>query len=396
MNKHLNINEQGAGLSRKILTLISIGAGLVVANNYYNQPLLGKIAQEFAISESTAYNISMLTQIGYACGLLFLIPLGDMFYRRKIILWDFLFIILSLLTFALSSNITIIMISSFCIGFTSVVPQMFVPIAAALSTPQKRAQNISMVISGLLVGILLSRVFSGMLGEYLGWREVYYIASGMMFILMICIYFMLPDLRPSFSGTYQELMKSLGFYFRTVPTVRIAAIRAGFAFGSFSSFWITLTFLLHGEPFNAGSDIAGQLGLIGMAGALMASVAGRLTNKISKSTLIFSGFLLMLAAWGIFGIWGMTYIGLIVGILLLDIGLQGANIVNQTLVFSSHPEASNRLNTIYMVCYFIGGSLGTFLSGKAWENFGWMGSVTVGALLIIFAMATLLFRPKQA
>ena len=104
----------------------------------------------------------------------------------------------------------------------------------------------------------------------------------------------------------------------------------------------------------------------------------------------------MLAARGIFGIWGMTYIGLIVGILLLDIGLQGANIVNQTLVFSSHPEASNRLNTIYMVCYFIGGSLGTFLSGKAWENFGWMGSVTVGALLIIFAMATLLFRPKQA
>lgn len=395
MKSTSRISEIETGLPLRILMLIAIGAGLVVANNYYNQPLLGKIAEEFSISESTAYNISMLTQIGYACGLLFLIPLGDMFYRRKIILWDFLFIIASLLVFACSTNIATIMISSFCIGFTSVVPQMFVPIAAQLSTPDKRSRNISTVISGLLIGILLSRVFSGTVGEHLGWREVYYIAAGMMFILLICIYFILPDLRPAFSGTYQELMKSLIFYLKTIPNVRFAAIRAGLAFGSFSSFWTTLTFLLQRPPFNAGSDIAGQLGLIGLAGALVASMVGRISDKVNKNLLIFLGFMLMLVAWGIFGIWGVTYAGLIIGIFLLDVGLQGANIVNQTLVFSSHPEASNRLNTIYMVAYFIGGSLGTFLSGRAWEHWGWMGSVSVGASLILLGMLTLLIKRKQ-
>lgn len=305
MRESSKIKIQGIGLQKHVLILIAIGAGLVVANNYYNQPLLGKIAQEFSIAESTAYNISMLTQIGYACGLLFLIPLGDMFYRRRIILFDFLFIILSLLAFALSQNITTLMISSFCIGFTSVVPQMFVPIAAQLSTPEKRAQNISIVISGLLIGILLSRVFSGTLGEYLGWREVYYIASGMMLVLMLCIYFILPDIRPSFGGTYQELIKSLWHYFKTVPNVRYASIRAGLAFGSFSSFWTTLTFLLHRPPFNVGSDVAGQLGLIGIAGALVASSVGRISNKVDKNILILGGFLLMLISWLIFGVWGL-------------------------------------------------------------------------------------------
>ena len=163
-------------LSKSLLWLMTIGAGLVVANNYYNQPLLGKIAKEFNISESTANNVAMLTQIGYALGLLLLIPLGDMFRRKKIIITDFALIILSLLTFSLSTNIYVMFAASFFIGFSSVIPQMFVPIAAQLSKPEEKGKNVGLVMSGLLVGILVSRVFSGIVGEILGWREVYYIA----------------------------------------------------------------------------------------------------------------------------------------------------------------------------------------------------------------------------
>lgn len=148
---------------------MTIGAGLVVANNYYNQPLLGKIARELNVSESTANNVAMTTQIGYAAGLFLLIPLGDMFRKRKIIIIDFVLIMDSLLAFALSRNITTMIIASFFIGLSSVVPQMFVPLAAQLSDPKEKGKNVGMVMSGLLIGILASRIFSGVLGEYFGW-----------------------------------------------------------------------------------------------------------------------------------------------------------------------------------------------------------------------------------
>ena len=277
--------------------------------------------------------------------------------------------------------------ASFFIGLTSVVPQIFVPIDAQLSAPEEKGRNVGIVMSGLLIGILASRVFSGLLGEYLGWREVYYIAAGMMVVLGILIAWLLPNMQPTFKGTYSQLMGSIFRYTKEIPSLRLASLWGALGFGSFSMFWTTLTFRLEQAPFFQGSDVAGSLGLVGIVGALAASVTGSVSGKINKNKIIFIACLLMLLSWGIFGFSGNTYIGLIAGIILLDMGLQGMHVTNQTIVFSTHPEASNRLNTVYMVSYFIGGSAGTFLGGIAWQYYGWNGVVSVGSLLILLCLS---------
>lgn len=390
------LNTQQSKLTKSTLWLMTIGAGLVVANNYYNQPLLGKIARELNVSEATANNVAMITQIGYAAGLFLLVPLGDMFRKRKIIILDFVLIIASLIAFALSENIITMIIASFFIGLSSVVPQMFVPLAAQLSDPKEKGKNVGMVMTGLLIGILASRIFSGVLGEYLGWRQVYYIAAGIIFILWILIFFLLPDIKPTFKGSYWGLMKSISHYIKTVPSLRFASIRGALALGSFLAFWTTLTFHLERPPFFAGSDIAGELGAVGIGGALAASMVGRIADRVNKNTLIMCAAVLMIVSWAVLGIWGFTYAGLIVGIFILDVGLQSIHVSNQTIVFSTNPDATNRLNTVYMTSYFIGGSLGTFAGGKAWEYMGWNGVVlTGGAFVVILLLIHLIFSPKM-
>ena len=383
----LSNNENKQYLAKSTLWLMAVGAGLVVANNYYNQPLLGMIAKEFGESEAATSRVAMFTQIGYAAGLLLIIPLGDMFKRKKIVLTDFIFIILSLLIFAFSKSLSVMIAASFFIGLTSVVPQIFVPIAAQLSAPEEKGRNVGIVMRGLLIGILASRVFSGLLGEYLGWREVFYIAAGMMVVLGVLIAWLLPDMQPTFKGTYSQLMGSIFRYTKEIPSLRLASLRGALGFGSFSIFWTTLTFRLEQAPFFQGSDVAGSLGLVGIVGALAASVTGSVSGKVNKNKIILIACLLMLLSWGVFGFSGNTYIGLIAGIILLDMGLQGMHVTNQTIVFSTHPEASNRLNTVYMVSYFIGGSLGTFLGGIAWQYYGWNGVVGVGGLLVLLCLS---------
>lgn len=382
-------------LSKSILWLMAIGAGLVVANNYYNQPLLGVIAKELGESESATSKVAMFTQMGYAAGLLLIIPLGDMFRRKKIILIDFFFIILSLVVFALSKSLIVMLAASFCIGLTSVVPQIFVPIAAQLSRPEEKGRNVGIVMSGLLIGILGSRVFSGVVGEYLGWRNVFFIAAGLMIILAVLIAWMLPNMQPTFKGTYGQLMRSVIRYARSIPSLQLASLRGALGFASFSAFWTTLTFRLQEAPYFQGSDVAGSLGLFGIAGALAATLVGQASGKVNKNKLIAIATFLMIVSWGVFGMGDSTYIGIIVGIILLDMGLQAMHVTNQTIVLSSHPEAANRLNTVYMVSYFIGGSIGTFVGGKAWGAYGWNGVVFTGAFFVSLCLVVHLIISRK-
>ncbi len=382
-------------LSKSILWLMAIGAGLVVANNYYNQPLLGVIAKELGESESATSKVAMFTQMGYAAGLLLIIPLGDMFRRKKIILIDFFFIILSLVVFALSKSLIVMLAASFFIGLTSVVPQIFVPIAAQLSRPEEKGRNVGIVMSGLLIGILGSRVFSGVVGEYLGWRNVFFIAAGLMIILAVLIAWMLPNMQPTFKGTYGQLMGSVIRYARSIPSLQLASLRGALGFASFSAFWTTLTFRLQEAPYFQGSDVAGSLGLFGIAGALAATLVGQASGKVNKNKLIAIATFLMIVSWGVFGMGDSTYIGIIVGIILLDMGLQAMHVTNQTIVLSSHPEAANRLNTVYMVSYFIGGSIGTFVGGKAWGAYGWNGVVFTGAFFVSLCLVVHLIISRK-
>jgi predicted MFS family arabinose efflux permease len=381
-------------LSNAVLYLMSVAAGLVVANLYYNQPLLNLIANTFKVTESAVSNVALTTQLGYAFGLLFIIPLGDKISNKKILQVDFLVMVIALLAAALSPSLFYLIVSSFFIGFTSAIPQLFVPMAAQLSDDKGRGRAIGIVMSGLLIGILGSRVISGLIGERFGWRIMYYAAVVLMVILFIILRLKLPKINPTYKGSYTSLMKSLWFYFKTEPSLRLATLRGALAFGGLSAFWTTLVFLMENN-FGLGSGATGLFGLFGIVGALAATVAGKLNNKIAKNKIILFSTLLLIASWGIFLISGNSLVGLVIGIILVDLGLQVLHITNQNVIFSKNPEARNRTNTIYMVGFFIGGALGTSLGALAWQHYQWIGVSVLGILLSVGILVVhLIFRNK--
>jgi predicted MFS family arabinose efflux permease len=381
-------------LSNAVLYLMSVSAGLVVANLYYNQPLLNLIADTFKVTESAVSNVALTTQLGYAIGLLFIIPLGDKISNKKILQVDFLVMVIALLAAALSPSLFYLIVSSFFIGFTSAIPQLFVPMAAQLSDDKGRGRAIGIVMSGLLIGILGSRVISGLIGERFGWRIMYYAAVVLMVILFIILRLKLPKINPTYKGSYTSLMKSLWFYFKTEPSLRLATLRGALAFGGLSAFWTTLVFLME-DNFGLGSGATGLFGLFGIVGALAATVAGKLNNKIAKNKIILFSTLLLIASWGIFLISENSLVGLVIGIILVDLGLQVLHITNQNVIFSKNPEARNRTNTIYMVGFFIGGALGTSLGALAWQHYQWIGVSVLGILLSVgILLVHLIFRNK--
>jgi len=385
-----------AVLDRRSLWVMTLGAGLVVANNYYNQPLLALIAAEFRVSEASVGAVAVATQLGYAAGLFFLVPLADMFHRKRLILSIFPFIITSLLLAALSWSLTWLVIASFLIGLTSIIPQLFVPLAATLAAPKEKSRSIGMVMSGLLIGVLASRIISGIIGEYLGWRYMFFIGALVMALFFLLVARTLPEVKPSFNGSYPSLMRSLIHYLKKDAALRLASWRGGCSFGAFTAFWTTLVFHLEGPPFHAGSGIAGAFGILGIAGALVPAFLGKVIDRIDRGRLIISCSLLALFSWWLIGGPGTDgYPGLILGVLLIDLALQAVHLINQSIIFTRHPEATNRVNTIYMTSYFIGGSLGTFLAAVAWDKAGWSGVTAVGALFMLAMLAgQLLFYRK--
>ena len=378
-------------LTPGLLWLMAVTTGVVVANNYYNQPLLGEMAKDFNVSEAEISNIPMLTQVGYALGLFFIVPLGDMFRRKKLILIDFLFILAALFLMATSPTLWLLKMASLCIGISSVIPQIMVPMAAQLAKESNRGKAIGVVMTGMFIGILGSRTLSGFIGDYFGWRTVYYTAIVLMSILWLLLKWKLPEITPEFQGSYKDLLKSVLEQFKIRPKLRLAAIRGGLDFACFSAFWTTLIFLLESSNFELGSKEAGSFGFIGIAGTLLASYIGKLSDNINKNLIISIGIVLIMLSWFILGISDKGIIGLIIGALFLDMGVQSVHITNQTIIFENNPPERNRINTVYMVCYFIGGALGTVVAGWLWQHFQWTGVATFGGIL---ATLTLIIHLK--
>lgn len=383
--------EENKGIPAQLLWMLAVISGLSVANLYYNQPLLNRISEDLDISEFTANLIPMTTQIGYALGLLFIIPLGDLYNRKHIIVVNFLLLVAAMCSIASSSSVPYILAASLVTGVCSVMPQIFIPIAAQFSLPQNKARNVGMMVSGLLTGILGSRVVSGFVGEYWGWRTMYYIAAVLMLLCIFLILRVLPDMPSNFKGTYGGLMKSLFSLYRNQPTIRMVSVRAGCCFGSFLALWACLAFKLSGEPFHAGNNVIGMLGLCGIAGALTASFVGSLVHKLGVRFFTYLGCGLMILAWVVMYMLQNFYIGFIIGIVVIDIGMQCIQISNQTCALSLAPKATNRVNTIFMTTYFVGGSLGTFLAGTCWHAFGWAGVTGAGIGLAVVSLLITLF-----
>lgn len=383
--------EENKGIPAHLLWMLAIISGLSVANLYYNQPLLNRISADLGVSEFTANLIPMTTQIGYALGLLFIIPLGDLYNRKHIIVVNFLLLMIATCSIASSSSVPYILAASLVMGICSVMPQIFIPIAAQFSLPENKARNVGMMVSGLLTGILGSRVVSGFVGEYWGWRTMYYIAAVLMLLCIFLVLRALPAMPSNFKGTYGGLMKSLFTLYREHPAIRMVSARAGCCFGSFLALWACLAFKLSGEPFHAGNNVIGMLGLCGIAGALTASFVGSLVQKLGVRFFTCLGCVLMILAWVVMYVFQNFYMGFIVGIVVIDIGMQCVQISNQTCALSMAPKATNRVNTIFMTTYFVGGSLGTFLAGTCWHAWGWTGVTGAGIGLAAVSLLITVF-----
>ncbi len=378
---------ENKGIPRKLLLMMAAMAGFTVANCYYNQPLLEMIRLEFGINQVEANLITVVTQVGYALGLFFIIPLGDLYSRRYIIMANMVVTIIMALVIAFAPNVLTVWSASLFLGACSVTPQLFIPIAGQYSRPENKSRNMGYILSGLLTGILASRVISGFVGEWLGWRAMFLIAALLMVICLGINMVTMPVMKKNFDGTWKQLMASVLHIFKTHRRIRLYSIRAAFGMGSMLAVWSCLSFHLADAPFHAGSDMVGLLGACGIVGAAAASGLGSLIPKYGIRKFNIVGTLSQVIGWCVAWIWGDTYLGLIAVIILVDIGLQCQQLSNQSGCLQEVPRASNRANTIFMTCYFIGGSLGTFCAGLGWDTFGWTGVCAVGALFALTSLA---------
>jgi predicted MFS family arabinose efflux permease len=318
--------------------------------------------------------VATLTQAGYAVGLLLFVPLGDTVERRRLIMLLLGAVALSLAAAAASTTVGMLVAASFAIGVTTVVPQLILPFAAGMSAPAVRGRVVGQVVSGLLVGILAGRVVAGAVAQYAGWRSMFWLASIAMLLLAAALRWTLPLAPASTSGlSYGALLRSLGTIVRDEPVIRDAALLGALTFASFSAFWTTLIFRLGQAPLHYGSAMAGAFGLIGLVGAVVAPLAGRMADKRSPRRTVGVGLVVNVAAWIVMLLAGHTLIGLAVGVILLDAGTQFAQVSNQARVYALPAERHGRLNTIYMTCYFIGGSAGSAAATLAWGAWGWAG-----------------------
>ncbi|MBC2579127.1 MFS transporter [Clostridium sp. DJ247] len=368
-------------LNNLLIMVMAIACGLTVANLYYIQPLLADISKTFNVSETSVGFAAMLTQMGYAVGMIFILPLGDIRERRTLITIVLIFSILSLTSMFFSHNMFMLIISSFAVGVTSIIPQLIIPLAAQLSDPKERGQKIGTIMSGLLIGILVSRTFSGILGGYFGWRMVYIIAAIMMIILMVALRKLIPVCKPVNNISYIELLKSMIQLIKTESVLREASINGAMMFAAFSAFWTSLIFLLESSHYNMGSQAAGLFGLVGVSGALAAPLVGRIADKKGPRFVVGISIFTVIISYIFFLLFGFKVLGLVIGVTLLDLGVQSCNVSNQTRVHSLSEETRNRINTVYMVSFFLGGAFGSFLGSYSYSHFGWYG-------VCIFGMAT--------
>lgn len=379
--------EKDKGIPRSVLTMMAVTGGLTVANLYYSQPLLEEMRASLGTTEAEANMITVITQTGYALGLLFIVPLADMVSRRKIIVTSMAVAAAVAGTIANASSLATVLPASIVLGMCSVVPQIFVPMAGQFSRPENKSRNMGLVLSGLLTGVLAARVVSGWLGGWLGWRAMYAVAAAVMLLSLAVAVRMLPRMRPTFSGTYLSLMKTVVTIFAGSKRIRLNSLRASLSFASMMSIWSCMAFHLAGAPFHAGSDMVGLLGLCGVAGAVAASGVGKYVPRYGVLRISALGSVLQIVAWTAALMFGDSYAGLVAAIMLVDIGAQCQQLSNQSGCLHEVPDAANRANTIFMTSLFAGGSVGTFTSGMMWTQWGWSGVACSGALFALCSLA---------
>lgn len=375
-------------LSATLVLVMAVACGIAVANLYYAQPLLDTLARAFGVSTGTAGLVVTLTQLGYALGLVFLVPLGDILNRRRLIVVIMLGTACALAAAAEAPDIKIFLAASLAMGMTSVVAMILVPFAATLARDYNRGRVVGQVMSGLLMGILLARTVSGFLADAAGWRAVFWAGAVLMLAQAAVLWRMLPDIRSHSRLSYPALLVSVLPLLREEPVLRRRIVYGAAMFATFSALWTCLPFLLSRPPYGYSDSLIGAFGLIGAVGALSASVAGRMADR-GWSRVTTGAFL----ATVLFSFWLMDVgsellLAMIVGVALMDLGMQGTQITNQSEIYRLRPEARSRITTAYMTGFFLGGALGSSLSAYLYQFYGWRG---VCVLCMGFSLVALLF-----
>ncbi len=374
-------SKQAQGLSAWLVFLMAFAIGITVASNYYAQPLLHSITDDLHIAVKHAGFIIMAAQFSYAIGLLFITPLGDKMERKRLILILMILSTCGLLISATSQSLWMLMLGTAMTGLFSTVAQVLIPFAATLSSSEHRGKIVGTLMSGMLLGILLGRAFAGLVSSMTDWHYVYWIAASIMTIVTLLLYLSLPSYKNTININYFQLLFSIGSLYQQEPVLRIRSLLAIISFALFSLLWTPLAFVLSNTPYHYSDFIIGLFGLAGAAGALGSPIVGRLSDKGKGFLATTIGLILLLASWLPLSLAEYSLLALILGVILLDFAVQVTHVSNMNAIYQIRPEARSRMNTGYMVSYFIGGMLGSIASTYLYSNYGWLAIIISGTVL---------------
>lgn len=376
-----------AGLMTQRRTLLfAVAAGVAVGNLYLAQPLLDLIAGDLHASAASAGWLVTATQVGYAAGILLIVPLGDVRNRRHLIPVMMLCAAAALGLCALAPSMAVLLVAVAILGLTTVAGQILAPLAGDLADDTSRGRVVGIVVSGILTGILVSRTISGLVADAAGWRVLFATAAGASILLAALLYRSIPPLAPKTHLRYPALIASVAGAVRRERALRWTMLLGATGFAMFTMFWTSLTFLLSAPPFSYPVSVIGLFGLAGLAGVVAAQRAGRLHDRGWSLQATGAAWVLALVAFVVAMLAGSSVVLLLVVIVLLDIAIQALNILNQTRAFAISQEARSRINTAFVTTNFIGGAIGSAAASVLWSIDGWTAVTVAGVVLSCFGL----------
>jgi len=365
---------------RLVTSVLALACGMTVANLYYAQPLLDAIARGFHVGQGTATTVVTLTQIGYAAGLIFVLPAGDLVENRVLVTRTLVLTTVALLAAAFSPVYGLFLAASVLVGLTSVVAQILVPMAAHLAPAGEAGRYVGRVMSGLLLGILLARTVSSLVADWLGWRSIFVISAALMVVLAVLLHCVLPARRPDHTAGYGSLLASVAELVRHEPVLRRLALCQATMFGAFSAFWTAIAYELI-DDHGFGQAGVGVFALVGAAGAAAAPLGGWLADHGFGWVARAAALLLAAIAMGLAGLFDDSVLLLAVAGVLLDLAVQCHQVMSQQVLYALRPSARARLNTVYMGTVFVGGAISSAVAGSLHDAYGWGGVMVYAAAL---------------
>ncbi len=390
-----DFDNDSAMMSPPLLALLAFAAGLSVAGNYYNQALLGVLALEFQIQAGAVALVPLATQAANAVGIALLAPLGDKLARKKLLVAMMALSAGALFLAAAAPNYSALLATCVAVGLAATAAQQIVPLAVHLSPAEKRARTLGIVTGAIFTGILVARTFAGLVADAAGWRAVFAAAGAMSLATAVALHRLLPAVPPATSLPYRALIGSLWGLWRRHRDVRLATLAHGLVFAAFIGFWATLALHLQLPPFGMGASSVGLIALLGAVGALAAPFAGRATDRIGAHRVALWAAVGVAASMCVFAASAHALIGLLAGVVVLDVAVQASQVANQTRAVAIDPDARSRLNTLFMAGAIAGGAAGAAMTGFAFARFGWAGTCAVGAACSLLAVGLLRASAKS-